>query len=68
MLALVLLFILLSPGFLLTLPPGSNGIFMSCQTSVFAVLVHAVVFAGVVYYRNSIPLVRDLLNAADSVY
>ena len=38
------LFILLQPGFLLTLPPGKKGIWMSGQTSVAAVLVHAVVF------------------------
>jgi hypothetical protein len=41
-----LLFIVLSPGLLLTLPPVSKGkIFMSHETSVTAILVHAVVFA-----------------------
>ena len=40
----VVLFILLSPGLLLTLPAGPRGIFMSGQTSTMAVLVHAVVF------------------------
>ena len=44
----VILFIILSPGLLLTLPPLSKGIFNSEQTSVVAILVHAVVF-GVVY-------------------
>lgn len=39
-----LLFVVLSPGVLLTLPPGSKGVFMSSQTSLLAVLVHAVVF------------------------
>jgi hypothetical protein len=39
-----LLFVVLSPGVLLTLPAGSKGIFMSNQTSLLAVLVHAVVF------------------------
>jgi hypothetical protein len=39
-----LLFVVLSPGILLTLPAGSKGIIMSCQTSLLAVLVHAVVF------------------------
>jgi hypothetical protein len=43
----VILFILLSPGVLLTLPPLSKGIFMSGQTSIPAVLVHGVVFAVV---------------------
>lgn len=39
-----LLFVLLSPGVLLTLPAGSKGIVMSGQTSFMAVLVHAVLF------------------------
>jgi hypothetical protein len=39
-----ILFILLSPGLLLTLPPSSGGIFMSRQTSVTAIVVHAIVF------------------------
>lgn len=39
------LFILLSPGLLLTLPPKSGGVFGSGQTSIESVLTHAVVFA-----------------------
>lgn len=39
------LFILLSPGLLLTLPPGSGGVFRSGQTSLLAVISHALVFA-----------------------
>jgi hypothetical protein len=39
-----LLFFLLSPGVLLTLPPGSRGVFMSRQTSLVAAAVHALVF------------------------
>jgi hypothetical protein len=39
-----LLFFLLSPGVLLTIPPGSRGLFVSGQTSVLAAAVHAVVF------------------------
>jgi len=39
------LFLVLSPGMLLTLPPGSKGVFTSGQTSLSAALVHAVVFA-----------------------
>jgi hypothetical protein len=41
------LFILLSPGLLLTLPPGSGGVFRSGQTSLIAVIAHAIVFAVV---------------------
>jgi hypothetical protein len=39
------LFLALSPGMLLTLPPGSKGVFMSGQTSPASALVHTVVFA-----------------------
>ena len=44
-----LLFLLLSPGVLLTLPPVGKKVFMSGQTSLQAVLVHAAVFAAVLY-------------------
>ncbi len=44
MLAVVALFVLLSPGVLLTLPPVGGKVFMSGKTSLLAVLVHAVVF------------------------
>jgi hypothetical protein len=49
-LATALLFVLLSPGVLLTLPPGGRGIFMSGQTSLVAVIVHALVFVLVAPY------------------
>ena len=39
------LFILLSPGLLLTLPPGSGGVFRSGQTSLISIISHALVFA-----------------------
>ena len=39
------LFIALTPGVLLTLPPGSKGVFMSGQSSLAAVAVHTLVFA-----------------------
>jgi len=42
------LFILLSPGFLITLPPlRRGGLWMSGKTSLTAVLVHAVIFVVV---------------------
>lgn len=44
-----LLFILLSPGVLLTLPPVGKKVFMSGQTSTLAILVHALVFTLVLY-------------------
>ena len=41
------LFLALSPGLLLTLPPGSGGVMRSGQTSLEASLTHAIVFAVV---------------------
>ena len=68
MFALVVLFVLLSPGVLLTIPPGTGGPFLSGQTSFAAAAVHALVFAAIVYNRDKIPVLRDVLNAADKVY
>jgi hypothetical protein len=39
------LFILLSPGMLLTIPAGSKGLFTSGQTSTSSAVVHTIVFA-----------------------
>ena len=50
LLLLTLLFVVLSPGVLLTIPPCSKGLFMSGQTSLRSVLVHAVVFYLVATY------------------
>ena len=49
-----LLFFILSPGVLLTIPAGSKGLFLSCQTSVAAAAVHAVVFVAVSYFLASV--------------
>jgi len=54
MIFLAFLFFILSPGMLLTLPPGSKGVWMSCQTSVSAVFVHTIVFSLLVYYMVDI--------------
>jgi membrane-associated phospholipid phosphatase len=48
-----LIFFLLSPGVLLTIPPGSKGLFMSRQTSLIAAAVHAVVFVIVHHTVNA---------------
>jgi hypothetical protein len=45
-----LLFFVLSPGVLLTLPPGSRGVWMSRQTSILAAAVHALVFVFAASY------------------
>ena len=56
----IVLFIVLSPGVLLTLPPGRRGIFMSGQTSLIAVLVHAVVFYLALCYLK--PIARRIFG------
>lgn len=56
----VVLFILLSPGLLLTLPPVGGKVWMSGKMSVAAVFVHAVVFFVLLSYRRSIPLLNQL--------
>ncbi len=53
-----LLFILLSPGLLLTLPPIGRGIFMSGKTSMMAIIVHAIVFYIVAYLLRSYGIVQ----------
>ena len=45
------LFFVLSPGVLLTLPPGPSGkVYMSRETSLQAAAVHAVVFVVVCHF------------------
>ncbi len=49
-----LLFVVLSPGVLLTLPPVGKQVFMSGKTSLIAVLVHAAVFYfALMYLKNN---------------
>ena len=60
-----LLFVLLSPGFLLTIPPIGK-LFMSRKTSVAAVLVHAAVFYFALKFSYMIPgvnMVQGFTNA-----
>jgi hypothetical protein len=61
-----LLFVILSPGVLLTLPPLSRGVFMSGQTSLVAVLVHAIVFCLAYYYLK--PMLVTPLEAFEAEY
>ncbi len=46
---LAVLFFVLSPGVLLTLPPVGKKIWMSGETSCMAAFVHAIVFVGVLW-------------------
>lgn len=61
-----LLFVLLSPGVLLTLPPKGKGIWMSGQTSLLAVAVHAIVFAIAFSYLRSTGLFEGFQDAMAS--
>jgi hypothetical protein len=68
MLSNILLFILLTPGMLLTIPPGPRGIFFSGETSLDAILTAALVFTGILYYKQKIPILRDILRVADALF
>ena len=60
MFGVVLLFVLLTPGILITLPPGSRGLVPA--------VVHGLVFALLLAYRRDIPVLREVLSFADSIY
>ncbi len=62
LLVATLLFVLLSPGVLLTLPPVGGKIWMSGKTSLIAVLVHAVVFYVLLSMRRSIPVINVIFE------
>jgi hypothetical protein len=54
------LFIILSPGLLLTLPPDEGGIFMSEDTNPIAVLVHALIyFIALRFWADGLILTLD---------
>lgn len=61
------LFVLLSPGVLLTLPPVGPKIFMSGKTSLLAVLVHAVVFYILLSFRRQIPVINVIFEGFEDV-
>ena len=67
MLSTILLLILLSPGVLLTIPPGTKGLFFSGETSFIATVVHAIVFTLVLYYKHEIPGLREVLTLSDRI-
>jgi len=60
------LFVLLSPGVLLTLPPVGSRIFMSGKTSLIAVLVHAVVFYFLLSFRRQIPVINVIFEGFEN--
>jgi len=62
----VILFLLLQPGLLLTIPPVGKKILMSGKTSITAIMVHALIFAAIIYFKSSIPILRDFEGFAPS--
>ena len=63
----IILFILLSPGVLLTIPPLSKrGLFMSGKTSTIAVFVHAIVFGAALYLLQRASAVEGFQTATMS--
>lgn len=61
-LALAILFFVLSPGVLLTLPPVGKKIWMSGKTSITSALVHTIVFVGILY------LIQQNTNVMEEFY
>jgi hypothetical protein len=61
-----LLFVLLSPGVLLTIPPIGGKLFMSGKTSLIAVLVHAVVFYVLLSMRRQIPVINMIFEGFEA--
>jgi hypothetical protein len=66
LLVATLLFVLLSPGVLLTLPPIGGKIWMSGKTSLIAVLVHAVVFYVLLSMRRQIPVINMIFEGFEA--
>ena len=62
----VLLFILLSPGFLLSIPAVGGKYLMTGKTSVTAVLVHAVVFGLALYLLKTYYGIEGFSKMADA--
>ncbi len=58
----ILLFILLSPGFLLSIPAVGGKYLMTGKTSVTAVLVHAVVFGLALYILKNYYGIEGFVN------
>ncbi len=64
---LAILFFVLSPGVLLTLPPVGKKIWMSGQTSMVAAAVHAIVFAVVLYLLSQYGMIEGFAKSTKSM-
>jgi hypothetical protein len=61
-----LLFVLLSPGVLLTIPAVGGKMWMSGKTSLVAVLVHAVIFYILLSMRRQIPVINVIFEGFEA--
>lgn len=61
---LAILFFVLSPGVLLTLPPVGKKIWMSGQTSMVAAAVHAIVFVVVLCLLSQYGIIEGFKAAS----
>ncbi len=50
---LTILFVLLSPGIIFTLPPVSNKIIRTGETSITSVFIHSILFISIIYLIDS---------------
>ena len=50
----VLLFLLLSPGLVVTIPQVGKTLFFSFKTSFFAIIIHTLIFATALYYLSKV--------------
>lgn len=64
---LAVLFFVLSPGVLLTLPPVGKKIWMSGETSCMAAFVHAIVFVGVLWLIREYRVVEMFENTTKGI-
>ena len=55
-----ILFIVLSPGVFLTIPPVGNSLFLSGKTSLLSVAVHALLFTAILYCCKQMRMFRVL--------
>jgi hypothetical protein len=62
---LATLFFLLSPGVIITLPPGKKGLLFSGQTSVTSAIVHALVFVVVTSILKKCIYLYEGFNCGD---
>ncbi len=62
-----LLFIILSPGLFLTIPPIGKKWWMTGQTSIKAAIVHAFIFAFICYLLSNYNIIQENFESTTTV-